>query len=170
MSLDVMRSGNDSRGEGNEFPPSSGHTSSVKGDLGPRSRSLLYPLPYMPSVQTFQAASSSSTFPPKRATHQCAPRPPKNSYESYSSEEDKTTRVFDLDACLPAQGSSGEEKVKSSSCTAATTTTTSTTTTTTAGGCCDQTGLIFQRNSTFPVNRDPLRFCSQNGSSSRLYT
>ena len=56
--------------------------------------------------------SGSSTFLPERA--QVRPTRQRR-YESYFSEEHKTTKVFDLDACLLAGiESSGEEKVKSS--------------------------------------------------------
>ena len=116
-----------------------------------RSTSQLYPLPYMPpnSVQTF-VSSTSSTFPPKRAqepSHAAAaapvvaPPPPglmllqqqqgRQRYESYFSEEHKTTKVFDLDACLSIPAS-GEEKVASS-----------TNTTSKAGCSSDLSGLFF---------------------------
>ena len=59
--------------------------------------------------------SGSSSFLPERAQVRPTRLPQQRRYESYFSEEHKTTKVFDLDACLLAGiESSGEEKVKSS--------------------------------------------------------
>ena len=83
------------------------------------------PLPCFASATTTQLeknyktrfVSGSSTFLPERAQVRPTRLPQQqHRYESYFSEEHKTTKVFDLDACLLAAGieSSGEEKVKSS--------------------------------------------------------
>ena len=82
------------------------------------------PLPCFASATTTQLeknyktrfVSGSSTFLPERAQVRPTRLPQQqHRYESYFSEEHKTTKVFDLDACLLAGiESSGEEKVKSS--------------------------------------------------------
>ena len=83
------------------------------------------PLPCFAAATTTQLeenyktrfVSGSSTFLPERAQEVRPTRLPQQQrrYESYFSEEHKTTKVFDLDACLLAGiESSGEEKVKSS--------------------------------------------------------